>query len=111
MWTWIRAKLRAAADWRQKNRELHPETFRAMAGELAELADVAAKIRPEEQAFLLKIRRIRQEMLDLQSMTSRPEFRLLTPQKRLELRESLLSSRKQLLKTLSEAPVVTTTRQ
>jgi len=111
MRTWIRAKLRAMTDWRQKNRELHPETFRAMAGELAELADVAAKIRPEEQAFLLKIRRIRQEMLDLQSMTSRPEFRLLTPQKRLELRESLLSSRKQLLKTLSEAPVVTTTRQ
>ena len=111
MWTWMRAKWRAVAQWRRKAREIHPETFRAMAGELAELAEVASKIRPEEQAFLLKIRRIRQEMLELKQMSSRPEFRLLPPQKRYELRESLLSSREQLLKTLSDAPVVTTTRQ
>ena len=82
-----------------------------MAGELAELAELASKVRPEEQAFLLKVRRIRQEMLDLERMTSRPEFRLLPSKKRLELRENLLSSREQLLKNLSEAPVVTTTRQ
>lgn len=82
-----------------------------MAGELAELAEAASKIRPEEQTFLLKIRRIRQEMLDLERLTARPEFRLLPPKKRLELRESLLTSRKQLLKTLSEAPVITTTPQ
>ena len=82
-----------------------------MAGELAELAELASKVRPEEQAFLLKVRRIRQEMLELKRMTSRPEFRLLPSKKRLELRESLRSSREQLLKTLSDAPVVTTTRQ
>lgn len=82
-----------------------------MAGELAELAEAASKIRPEEQAFMLKIRRIRQEMLELKRMTERPEFRLLSPRKRFELRESLLTSRDQLLKTLSDAPVVTTTRQ
>ncbi len=82
-----------------------------MAGELAELAELASKVRPEEQAFLLKVRRIRQEMLDLERMTSRPEFRLLPSKKRLELRENLLSSREQLLKNLSEAPVVTATRQ
>ena len=111
MWTWIRAKLRTVAQWRQTARELHPDTFRAMAGELAELAEAAFKIRPEEQAFLLKIRRIRQEMLDLQNMTARPEFRLLPPKKRQELRESLLTSRQQLLKTLSDAPVLTTIRQ
>ena len=111
MWTWMRAKWRAVAQWRRTVRDIQPETFRAMAGELAELAEVASKIRPEEQTFLLKIRRIRQEMLELKQLTARPEFRLLPPKKRQELRESLLSSREQLLKTLSDAPVVTTTRQ
>jgi len=111
MLTWLRTKMRAFAESRRKAREIHPETFRSMAGELAELAELASKVRPEEQAFLLKVRRIRQEMLDLANMTSRPEFRLLPSKKRQELRENLLSSRAQLLKTLSDAPVVTTTRQ
>jgi len=111
MWAWLLAKIRAVAEYRRVAREIHPEAFRNMAGELAELAELASKVRPEEQAFLLKVRRIRQEMLELKRMTSRPEFRLLPSKKRLELRESLRSSREQLLKTLSDAPVVTTTRQ
>lgn len=111
MLAWLRTKLRILADRRQIAKEIHPETIRAMAGELADLADLASKVRPEEQAFQLKARRIRQEMLEIKRMTARPEFHLLPSKKRLELRESLLSSRKQLLKTLSDAPVVTTTRQ
>jgi hypothetical protein len=44
-------------------------------------------------------------------MAAQPEFRMLPSKKKLELRESLLSSREQLIKTLCDAPVVTTTRQ
>jgi hypothetical protein len=111
MWAWVRNKLRDLGEKRRLAKELHPETFRTMAAELAELAEVASKVRPEEQAFLLKVRRIRREMQELGRMADRPEFRMLPSQKRLELRESLLSSREQLLKTLCDAPVVTTTRQ
>lgn len=111
MWAWLRTKIRSLGEQRRLAREIHPETFRTMAAELADLADLASKVRPEEQTFLLKARRIRQEMLELGRMTSRPEFRLLPSKKRQKLRESLLSSREQLLKTLSDAPVVTTTRQ
>lgn len=111
MWAWVQNKLRNLGEKRRMARELHPETFRTLAAELAELAEVASKVRPEEQAFLLKARRIRREMQELGRMTNRPEFRMLPSQKRLELRESLRSSREQLLKTLCDAPVVTTTRQ
>jgi len=111
MLAWLRTKWRGMAEKRRLAREIHPETFRTMAAELAELAEVASKVRPEEQAFLLKARRIRREMLELGRMAARPEFRMLPSRKRIELRESLLSSREQLLKTLCDAPVVTTTRQ
>ena len=47
----------------------------------------------------------------LEQLAERPEFRLLSAKKRHELRVSLLSSREQLLKTLSDAPVITTTPQ
>lgn len=109
--TRLRNILRTLADKRRLAREIHPETFRDMAGELVDLAEAASKARPEEQGFQLKARRIRQEMLELQRMTERPEFRMLPSKKRQELRESLLSSREQLIKTLTDAPVVTTTRQ
>ncbi len=111
MLTWLRSKLRALAERRRLTREIHPDAFREMAGELAELAELASKARPEEQAFQLKARRIRQEMHELRRMAEQPEFRLLPQKKRIELRESLLSSREQLLKTLCDAPVVTTVRQ
>jgi hypothetical protein len=111
MWAWLRGLWQKLAHRRRLARDIHPGTFRAMAAELADLADLASKARPEEQAFQLKARRIREEMRELGRMADRPEFRLLPSKKRLELRESLLSSREQLLKTLSDAPVVTTTRQ
>ncbi|WP_029460015.1 hypothetical protein [Solidesulfovibrio alcoholivorans] len=111
MWAWLRGLWQNLAHRRRLARDIHPGTFRAMAAELAELADLASKARPEEQAFQLKARRIREEMRELDRMADRPEFRLLPSKKRQELRESLLSSREQLLKTLSDAPVVTTTRQ
>ena len=111
MLSWLQTKWRALSEWRRKVRELQPDAFRTMAGELAELAEVASKVRPEEQAFLLKIRRIRQEMRELERLAERPEFRLLSAKKRHELRVSLLASREQLLKTLSDAPVVTTRPQ
>jgi hypothetical protein len=111
MFAWLRTKIRALMDRRRLARDIHPDAFRIMASELVTLAELASKVRPEEQSFQLKARRIRQEMQELSRMTSRPEFRMLPSKKRLELRESLLSSRQQLLQTLSDAPVATTTRQ
>jgi hypothetical protein len=111
MFAWLRSKIRSLAEKRRVAREIHPETFRLMASELVDLAELASKIRPDEQAFQLKTRRIRQEMQELTRMTKRPEFRMLPSKKRLELRESLLTSREQLLQTLSDAPVATTIRQ
>ena len=111
MFAWLRTKLRTLAERRRLAREIHPEAFRELAGELVALAELASKVRPAEQAFQIKARRIRQEMLELRRMTARPEFRTLPPKKKLELRESLRSSREQLIKTLRDAPVVTTTRQ
>ena len=111
MLAWLRTNIRTFLEKRRLAREIHPDAFRSMASELVDLAELASRVRPEEQSFQLKARRIRQEMQELTRMTSRPEFRMLPSKKRLELRESLLSSREQLLQTLSDAPPATTTRQ
>jgi len=96
---------------RKLARDIHPDTFRKLASELAELAEIAARVSPEEAAMQQKAGRIRREMDELLLMTRRPEFRRLTEEKRLELRESLLSSKDQLLKTVSDAPAPTLLRQ
>lgn len=111
MISYLKDKWERFAAKRRLARDIQPESFRRMAADLAELADVAAKVSPEEAALQRKADQIRREMAELERMTRRPEFRMLTPEKRRELRESLLLSKDQLLKTVSEAPAPTSLRQ
>lgn len=96
---------------RRLAREIEPKTFLELSSELLELADAASKLWHNEPKFQNRLRRIREEMEQLEDLASKPEFRRLSPQKRLELRDSLLSSRDQLLETMNSAPSPTTTIQ
>lgn len=89
------------------SRQINPESFRDMAGELRDLAKAAGRFWPQEHTFQEKIRRIQAEMEQLDRLASRPEFRRLSPEKRLQLRRSLMQSREQLLESVQSAPAPT----
>lgn len=85
--------------------------FHSMAEELRELTRVAQEILPGEHAFQTRVRRIREEMEQLDELARKPEFKRLPPQKRLELKQSLVASREQLIETVRTAPAPTETLQ
>jgi len=97
---------------RQKLKALvEPEAFAGLSRELRDLARIAAGLWPDEPAFQNRVKRIQDEMNQLDAMASRPEFLGISPEKRLELRQSLISSRDQLMETVRRAEPPTTTTQ
>jgi len=98
-------------DRRRLERELTAESFRDLARELRDLAGVCHALWPRQHAFQDRIKRIMDEMEQLDRLVATPQFRRLSPQKRLELKKSLLQSRSQLMETVQNAPAPTTTLQ
>ena len=96
---------------RRKARDIRPEAFRCLTMELRELARVAEGVRPQESDALAKIHRIQKDMEQLEQLTSKREFKRLPPEKRFQLRQSLINSRDQLLASVSSAPSPTSTLQ
>ncbi|GAB6175871.1 hypothetical protein JCM16814_07620 [Desulfobaculum senezii] len=107
----FKQRIRETIQARRRAKEIDPKSFLELSAELLELADAASKLWHSEPRFQTRLRRIREEMAQLEDLASKPEFKRLSPQKRLELRESLLSSRDQLLESLNSAPSPTTTIQ
>ncbi|MBF0481367.1 MAG: hypothetical protein HQK81_10660 [Desulfovibrionaceae bacterium] len=100
--------------WR-RSRELRalvePEAFAGLSRELRDLARIAAGLWPDEPAFQDRVKRIQDEMNQLEAMAVKPEFLGIPTQKRLELRQSLLGSRDQLMETVRRAQPPTSTTQ
>ncbi len=100
----LRAFWRHMKGKRQLAREIDPRTFQALCRELLELSEQASKLWLQEPDAQARARHIRDEMEQLASMAARPEFKRLSPAKRLELRKGLILSRKQLLEAMHNAP-------
>lgn len=111
MFSWLSRSIEKVFSHRRMRRETDPKAFRDLSRELRELAEIASRVWPEQKAFQNRINNIREEMDQLDELTSKPEFRLLPLKKRLELRESLLHSKTQLMDTVSTAPPPTTRPQ
>ncbi len=111
MFSWLSRNLRSLFTRRRQYRDTNQKAFQDLSRELRELAEIAARVWPEETVFQNRINNIREEMDQLDELTSKPEFRLLSLKKRLELRESLLHSKTQLMDTVSTAPPPTTRPQ
>lgn len=107
----LRRTLDALRERRQLDRELTAESFRDLARELRELAGLCRALWPRQHAFQERIKRIMDEMEQLDRLAATPQFRRLSSQKRLEIRKSLLHSRNQLMETVQNAPAPTTTLQ
>ncbi|WP_320169341.1 hypothetical protein [Maridesulfovibrio sp.] len=93
----IRRRIRIA-------KEITPRSFRAMAGEISDLADACAQTCSPQSDMLGRVERIKYEMSQLTELTRQPKFKTLSVQRKMELRESLIQSRDQILKSMQDAP-------
>lgn len=89
---------------RRTARAIRPKEFVLLASDLRLLAESASKIRHPEPEFQSRVKRIQDEMRQLEQLADRPEFAKLPREKRLELRKSLILSRQQLIEYMQDAP-------
>lgn len=111
MKAWFSRMVQEYKDRKRFAREIDPEAFRVLAGELRDLACIAERLWPRQHKFQAKIKRIQTEMEQLDRLASQPEFKRLSAKKRLQLRQSLIQSREQLMETVQTAPSPTATLQ
>lgn len=104
MFSWLTARWQQLRKARHRRQELAPRSFRHMAREIGELAELASRLGPQDEAFQTSLRALRDEMDHLGRLTGLPEFRRLSLEKRQELRDSLVHSRGKLLETVRSAP-------
>lgn len=108
---WLKEKIEELKRKRTLARQIDPEAFRELSTELRDLAEKASKLWLEEPEYQARIKRIKSEMEQLEELTAKPEFKRLSPKKRMELRESLHHSREQLLESMHQAPSPTSRLQ
>jgi hypothetical protein len=107
MFAWLAKALSSIKDSIRYKEKVSPEAIRILAGELRELARAAEMFANEEAAPIDRIKRIQSETGQLIELTGKAEFRKLSVQRRLELHESLVDSKRHLLNTMQETPVAT----
>ncbi|WP_285906261.1 hypothetical protein [Pseudodesulfovibrio pelocollis] len=101
---WLGDTIEAWRARRRLAREIDPRAIQRMAREIRDLAMLAAHLGPRGKDVRALIRNILAEMDRLTELTDRPEFRRLSPGKRLLLRQGLLESREQLLESIESTP-------
>ncbi|MDD3313247.1 hypothetical protein [Pseudodesulfovibrio sp.] len=111
MFKWLKKKKEAWDAKRKLARQIDPRQFKRMAGEIRDLALLAAQLSPDGKDIRQLIRNVITEMDRLSELADKPEFRRLSTGKRLLLRQGLLESREQLLESIESAPAPTHTMQ
>lgn len=104
MFGWIKEKVANAKERVRIAKEVNPRTFRTMAREISELADACSQVCSPKSDMLKKVDRIKGEMEQLTELTWQPEFKKLSVQRRMELRESMIQSKEQILDSMQAAP-------
>ncbi|MGE4293052.1 MAG: hypothetical protein AB7E32_12685 [Desulfovibrio sp.] len=100
----LRDALRSLASRRRLQRQIQPRVFLDMADELRSLALCAAQACPGEASVQAVIRDIHQEAEKLVRIAGEPTFLRMSAQERLQLRQGLLHSKRQLLESIQSAP-------
>ncbi len=85
-------------------KEINPRSFRSMAREITDLADACSQVCSPESELLQRVERIKGEMEQLTELTHQPEFKKLSVQRKMELRQSLIQSREQILDSMQATP-------
>jgi hypothetical protein len=95
----------------KQKKQINAREFRRMTREIAYLAEIAVKLGPEQNQAMERLKKIRTEMNKLSRLVDSRDFTKIPPSARLELRESLRTSREQLVETINHAPTPTNTLQ
>jgi hypothetical protein len=101
---WFKDRIDTWRARRKLDREIDPRAIQRMAREIRDLAMLAAQLGPRGKDIRALIRNIITEMDRLTELADKPEFRRLSPGKRLLLRQGLLESREQLLESIEATP-------
>lgn len=104
---WLRRIVRDARDRVRYSSRISPDTIRKLAEELQELAGLVERVNPDVPERMDRVRRIRNEVGQLIVLTERFEFHRLSAKRRLELHNSLVQSRNQLLDSMRSVPAPT----
>jgi hypothetical protein len=89
---------------RKRAKELTPAAFEALVEEILELAGMTEKIHAQETTMSIKVTQLHQELIQLQNLLKKKEFKRLSESKRIELKKNLMFSKNQLLETMRSAP-------
>lgn len=104
MFGWINGLVHNVKERIRIAKEINPRSFRSMAREISDLADACSQVCSPESEMLSRVERIKNEMVQLTELTRQPKFRKLSVQRKMELRQSLLQSREQILESMQSAP-------
>ncbi|WP_028574240.1 hypothetical protein [Desulfonatronovibrio hydrogenovorans] len=89
---------------RRLHSQIKAREFQDLARELMYLAEIAARIAPEQDSTTEKLRKIKQEMETLSQLVDSRDFLKIPPETRQELKESILASRRQVVESIHHAP-------
>ena len=102
------SRLRSLLHWlknrRRLKRETSPDAFRRATEEMLELIGMARGVCPCDSQFQTRLQRIKRATHHRHDLTPQHQFRNLSLQKRLELRDSLQRSRQMLMHSLETVP-------
>ncbi|WP_419780397.1 hypothetical protein [Maridesulfovibrio sp.] len=104
MFGWFKGKMDNAKERIRIAKEINPRSFRSMAREITDLADACSQVCSPESELLQRVERIKGEMEQLTELTHQPEFKKLSVQRKMELRQSLIQSREQILDSMQATP-------
>lgn len=111
MFKWLKKCWTDYQEQRCMARQTDPRALQDLSREVRALAEAVDLFWVDEPKFRERLRKIDQEMRMLEDMIQRPNFRMVSPEKRLQLRESLIASKEHLLEAVKEAPTASSLPQ
>lgn len=107
VWHWILDKWYRFRARRRARRALAPENLRVLTQDVKEIALLSGMVWSHDQGLQDRVRKICQDMDQLNRLLDKSSFKRLPEDKKRELHSSLLVSREELLKGLQSAPCPT----
>lgn len=111
MFSWVKQLWIRYRDHQEIAKQTRPEALLDLSREVRALAQAVNRFCVHEPKFRDRLRKVEQEMQMLEEIIERPNFRLVSPEKRLQLRENLIESREHLLEAVKEAPTASSLPQ
>ena len=104
MWQFLRNRWTFFIQRRKRAKELTPAAFEALVFEILELVAMTEKIHARETTDCIKLTQLHQELIHLQRLLRKKEFKQLSQDKKSELKKNLIFSKNQILEAMGSVP-------